>query len=132
MADYNIPDDLRYTETHEWVRVEGNEAVIGVTDYAQKHLGDITFVDLPEVDDEFNKTEEIGAVESVKAASDVYSPIGGKVKEINETLEETPELLNQDCYGEGWMIRLVLSDETELDKLMDAERYAEHCEKDEH
>ena len=128
MAEYNIPDDLLYTESHEWIRVEGNEAVIGIADYAQKHLGDITFVDLPEVDDEFNKTEEVGAVESVKAASDIYAPLGGKVKEINETLEETPEMLNQDCYGLGWMVRLAISDETELDALMSHDAYAEHCQ----
>lgn len=132
MADYKILDDLLYTETHEWVRVEGNEAVIGVADYAQKNLGDITFVDLPEVDDEFNQGDEVGAVESVKAASDVYSPIGGKVKEINETLEETPELLNQDCYGQGWMVRLVISDEAELDNLMSPEAYTEHCQNEQH
>lgn len=102
----NTPEELLYSKSHEWVRIEGNEAVIGITDFAQDALGDITYVDLPQVDDSFEQEQEMGAVESVKAASELYMPIACKVLEINEALDESPDLVNADPYGKGWMCRV--------------------------
>lgn len=117
-----VIDGLRYSETHEWVKVEGDVAVIGVTDFAQSEMGDITYVDMPDEDDEVVKDEEFGALESVKASSDLISPVSGTVVEKNEALEDTPELINQDPY-ENWIIKVRMSDQSELDVLLDAEGY---------
>ena len=119
-------EGLYYSESHEWVKVDGNVAVIGITDFAQHAMGDLSYVDMPEVDDEIEAGEEFGAVESVKAASDLYSPVSGTVVEINEELEDTPELLNQDAFA-NWIIKVEMSDPSELEKLMDAAAYEEMC-----
>ena len=118
-----IIEGLKYSETHEWVKVEGNVAIVGVSDYAQKEMGDITYVDMPDVDDEVSKDEEFGALESVKASSDLVSPVSGVVVEKNEALEDAPELINQDPYG-NWIIKVEMSDASELDSLLDAAGYA--------
>ena len=112
-----IIEGLKYSETHEWVKVEGNVAIVGVSDYAQKEMGDITYVDMPDVDDEVSKDEEFGALESVKASSDLVSPVSGVVVEKNEALEDAPELINQDPY-ENWIIKVEMSDASELDALI--------------
>mmetsp|Transcript_4991 Transcript_4991/g.7039 ORF Transcript_4991/g.7039 Transcript_4991/m.7039 type:complete len:158 (-) Transcript_4991:171-644(-) len=117
-----------YTPAHEYCKVEGNIATVGITDFAQSALGDIVFVDLPEVDDEFEKGDSFGSVESVKAASDVYSPLSGTVTEVNEDLSDSPEKVNSDAEGDAWFIKLEISDESELDDLMSAEEYKAHCE----
>ena len=119
-------EGLYYSESHEWVKVDGNVAVIGITDFAQHAMGDLSYVDMPEVDDEIEAGEEFGAVESVKAASDLYSPVSGTVVEINEELEDTPELLNQDAFA-NWIIKVEMSNPSELEKLMDAAAYEEMC-----
>ena len=119
---------LYYSESHEFVRVEGDFGFVGITDYAQNALGNVVYVDMPEVDDEVEAGEEFGAVESVKAASDLISPVSGKVVEINEALEVQPELINQDAY-ENWIIKVELSDKSDLDNLMDAKAYEKFCEK---
>ena len=118
-----IIEGLKYSETHEWVKVEGNVAIVGVSDFAQKEMGDITYVDMPDVDDEVSKDEEFGALESVKASSDLVSPVSGVVVEKNEALEDAPELINQDPY-ENWIIKVEMSDASELDALLDAAGYA--------
>ena len=123
-----VIEGLYYSESHEFVRVEGDFGFVGITDYAQNALGNVVYVDMPEVDDEVTAGEEFGAVESVKAASDLISPVSGTVVEINEVLEDTPELINQDAF-ENWIIKVELSDKSELDNLMDANAYAEFCEK---
>ncbi|MCD8313222.1 MAG: glycine cleavage system protein GcvH [Bacteroidales bacterium] len=122
-----VIEGLRYSESHEWVKLEGGIAVVGITDYAQHALGDLSYVDMPEVGDEISKGDNFGAVESVKAASDLYSPVSGEVVEINEDLEDAPELLNQDAFA-NWIIKLKVSDESELDSLMDAAAYTAYCE----
>ena len=118
-----IIDGLKYSETHEWVKVEGNVAVIGVSDFAQKEMGDITYVDMPEVDDEVTREEEFGAIESVKASSDLICPVSGTVVERNDELEDAPELINQDPYA-NWIIKVEMSDPSEVDALLDAAGYA--------
>ncbi len=118
-----VPEGHKYTKEHEWLRVEGEEAVVGITDYAQSELGDITFVELPEKGREVNRSESIATVESVKAASDVYSPVSGKVIEINGALADTPELINRSPYEEGWICRLSVAGAIEMENLMDAEAY---------
>ena len=123
-----VIEGLYYSESHEYVRVEGDYGFIGITDYAQNALGNVVYVDMPEVDDEVAVGEEFGAVESVKAASDLYSPVSGTVVEVNEALEDTPELINQDAY-ENWIIKVELSDKGELDNLMDAKAYEAFCAK---
>lgn len=120
-------EGLRYSESHEYVRVEGEFAYVGISDYAQHALGNIVYVDMPEVDDEVTAGEEFGAVESVKAASDLISPVSGTVVEINEALEDQPELLNQDAF-ENWIIKVQMSDPAEVDALMDVEAYKSHCD----
>ena len=117
-----ILEGLKYSESHEWVKVDGNIAWIGVTDFAQKEMGDITYVDAPEVDDEVEAGEEFGALESVKASSDLISPVSGKVVEVNEALEDTPELVNEDAFG-AWIIKVEMADTAELDALLDAAGY---------
>ena len=123
-----VIEGLYYSESHEYVRVEGNFGFIGITDYAQNALGNVVYVDMPDVDDEVEAGEEFGAVESVKAASDLYSPVSGTVVEVNEALEDQPELINQDAF-ENWIIKVQLSDKSELDSLMNAADYAAFCEK---
>lgn len=117
-----IIDGLYYTESHEWVKVDGETGLVGITDYAQKELGNVVYVDLPDVDDDVTAGEEFGAVESVKAASDLNSPISGTVLEVNEALEDEPGLINKDAYG-AWIMKVQLSDKAELDSLMDAAAY---------
>ncbi|MBR3067348.1 MAG: glycine cleavage system protein GcvH [Prevotella sp.] len=121
-----VIEGLYYSESHEYVKVVGDEAYIGITDYAQNALGNVVYVDLPEVDDEVEAGEEFGAVESVKAASDIIAPVSGTIVEVNEALDDQPELLNQDAY-ENWIIKVQLSDKAELDKLMDAQAYEQFC-----
>lgn len=123
-----IIEGLYYSESHEYVRVEGEYGYIGITDYAQNALGNVVYVDMPEVDDEIEAGEDFGAVESVKAASDLISPISGTVVEINENLEDTPELINKDAY-ENWIIKVELTNKEELNELMDSEAYKNFCEK---
>ena len=117
-----ILNGLKYSESHEWVKVEGNIAVVGVSDFAQKEMGDITYVDMPEVDDEVTAGEEFGALESVKASSELISPVSGKVVEVNGELEDAPEKVNEDAYA-AWIIKVEMSDASELDALMDAAGY---------
>jgi glycine cleavage system H protein len=119
----NIPEDLHYSKDHEWVRVEGNIAVVGITDYAQDSLGDVVYVELPKPGDEFAANEPFGSVESVKAVSEVFSPVSGKVAGANESLNDEPEKVNQDPYGEGWMIRIEMSSALEVDSLLTAAEY---------
>ena len=123
-----VIEGLYYSESHEYVRVEGDFGFIGITDYAQNALGNVVYVDMPDVDDEVEAGEEFGAVESVKAASDLYSPVSGTVVEVNEALDDQPELINQDAF-ENWIIKVELSDKSDLDNLMDAKTYATFCEK---
>ena len=123
-----VIEGLYYSESHEYIRVEGDYGFIGITDYAQNALGNVVYVDMPDVDDEVSAGEEFGAVESVKAASDLMSPVTGVVIEVNEALDDQPELVNQDAY-ENWIIKVALSDKSELDSLMDAKAYAAFCEK---
>ena len=123
-----VMEGLYYSESHEYVRVEGNMGFIGISDYAQHALGNVVYVDMPEVDDEVSAGEEFGAVESVKAASDLIAPVTGVVVEVNEALEDQPELINNDAYA-NWIIKVKLSDESELNNLMDAKAYAAFCEK---
>ena len=123
------PKGLRYSREHEWVMVEGDSTgVIGISDFAQNELGDVVFVEAPELGEKISKDDPFGAVESVKAVSDLYAPVSGTVIEVNDTLPETPELINEDPYGEGWIIKVSLSDVDELDDLMNAEEYEEYCE----
>jgi glycine cleavage system H protein len=123
-----LDPELLYSEEHEWVRAEGEEAVIGISDYAQDQLSDVVYVELPEVGDVFEQGEILGTVESVKAASDVYIPISGEILEINEMLEDSPELVNTDPYGEAWFVRVTLAVPDELDDLLDAAAYKSFIE----
>ena len=122
-----VIEGLYYSESHEYVRVDGEFGYIGITDYAQNALGNVVYVDMPEVDDEVEAGEEFGAVESVKAASDLISPVSGTVVEVNDTLDDSPELINEDAY-ENWIIKVELTDKAELDDLMDAEAYQAFCQ----
>lgn len=124
-----VIEGLFYSESHEYVKVEGDFAYVGITDYAQHALGNVVYVDMPEVDDEVEADEDFGAVESVKAASDLISPISGTVVEVNETLEDKPELLNEEAF-ENWIMKVQMSDKSELDALMDAAAYEELCSKE--
>ena len=128
MGDWKTPEDLRYSEEDEWIRLQGEAGVVGLTDYAQDQLSDIVYVELPEVGASFGQGEVLGVVESVKAAADMHMPVGGEVIEVNDALEDTPEIVNGDPYGAGWFVKIKLSDPTELDKLMDAAAYTKHCE----
>ena len=123
-----VIEGLFYSESHEYVKVEGNVGYIGISDYAQHALGNVVYVDMPDVDDEIEAGEEFGAVESVKAASDLFAPVSGKVIEVNEALDDQPELINQDAF-ENWIIKVELSDKSELDALMDAAAYEAFCAK---
>jgi len=121
----NIPQELKYTKDHEWVRVEGDHAVIGVTDFAQKELGDIVYVDVDTEGETVEKDEVFGSVEAVKTVSDLLMPITGEVVAFNESLEDAPEMVNNDPYGDGWMIKVAISDANELDSLLTAEQYTD-------
>ena len=121
----DVPDELHYTEDHEWLRVEGDEAIVGITAYAADQLGDVVFVELPEVGTSLSGRQSFGVVESVKAVSDLYAPIAGEVVAVNEALTSQPELVNSDPYGEGWMLRVRLGDHGELEGLSDAAAYRE-------
>ena len=120
-----VPPELRYSKEHEWVRVEGDVATTGITDHAQEQLGDLVYLDLPKVGTAVRQFEKLGEIESVKAVSDVFSPVGGKVTELNEEAVKAPELVNQDPYGRGWLVKLTLSNASEVDKLLTAEQYEE-------
>lgn len=122
----SIPGNLKYSAEHEWIKVEGKEAVIGITDFAQSELGDIVFVEVDTIGDTLEKNEIFGTVEAVKTVSDLYLPVGGEILELNSELESQPELVNSDPYGTGWMVRIRITDPSELDDLMDAAEYAEH------
>jgi glycine cleavage system H protein len=125
----NIPSELKYVASHEWIRVEADgTVVIGITDHAQDLLGDVVFVELPEVGSEVAAGDDAGVVESVKAASDIYAPLSGEVVAVNEELEDSPELVNSDPYGDGWFFKIKLSDDAELGDLLDGEAYADVCE----
>lgn len=127
------PEDSRYAKTHEYVHLEGDVATIGITDYAQKELGDVVFVELPAVGAQLEAADELGSIESVKAVSDLFAPVSGEVVEVNEALKEKPELVNTDPYGDGWMIRVKMSDPSEFDELlMSAEEYEEYVETESH
>ncbi|HET6646739.1 MAG TPA: glycine cleavage system protein GcvH [Pyrinomonadaceae bacterium] len=119
----NVPEDLHYSKDHEWVRVEGNIASIGITDYAQNSLGDVVYVELPKVGEDFAANESFGSVESVKAVSEVFSPVSGSVAEVNESLNDEPEKVNGDPYGDGWMIKVNMSSPGEVDSLLTAAEY---------
>ena len=119
-----ILEGLLYSDSHEWVKIDGNVAIIGVSDFAQEEMGDITYVDMPDVDDEVTKGEDFGALESVKASSELYSPVSGTVIGVNSSLEDTPETINQDPYG-AWIIKVEMSDTSELDSLLSSAAYAE-------
>jgi len=123
-----IPQDLRYTNDHEWVRIEGDEAVVGITDYAQAELGDITFVELPDKGKQISKGAGAATVESVKAASDIYSPVSGDIIEVNNGLENSPEMINQSPYETGWVFRVKVLDSEELNGLMDAASYEKYLD----
>jgi glycine cleavage system H protein len=126
VPDYDIPDTLRYTREDEWTRVEGERVSVGITDYAQRQLGDIVFVELPEVGRSFEAGEPFGVIESVKAVSDLFAPVTGEVVEVNRALGERPEAVNEDCYGDGWMITIALENPAELEGLLDAPAYRQH------
>ena len=119
----NIPAELKYTKDHEWIRIEGDVATVGITHFAQSELGDIVYVDVDTLDEEVDKDEVFGSVEAVKTVSDLFMPLSGEVIEFNEALEDAPELVNSDTYGEGWMIKIKISVESELEDLLDAEGY---------
>ncbi|MEL7586855.1 MAG: glycine cleavage system protein GcvH [Prolixibacteraceae bacterium] len=119
----NLPENLKYTKEHEWIRVEGDDAVVGITDFAQGELGDIVFVEVETVGEDLETGETFGTVEAVKTVSDLFMPVGGEVLEFNTALEDNPELINKDPYGEGWMIRIRVTEAAQLDELMDAEAY---------
>lgn len=124
----NIPDNLKYTKDHEWLKVDGDEAVIGITDFAQQELGDIVFVEVESVDETLDKEETFGTIEAVKTVSDLFMPVSGEVVEFNEELESTPEIINSDPYGKGWIIKIKLSNKDELNDLYDAGGYKELIE----
>ena len=127
----NFPKELKYTKDHEWARVEGGSAVVGITDYAQNKLGSIVFVELPSTGKSFQKGKTLATVDSVKAAAEVYAPVSGQVEAVNESLADHPEMINQDPYGEGWMVRLKMSDSADLDGLLSSEAYQAFVEEEE-
>jgi len=127
----NVPSELRFLSSHEWVAVNGDIATVGISDHAQELLGDLVFVEVPEVDDEVSAGDEVAVIESVKAASDVYAPISGTIIEVNEDLDDSPESINSDAYGDGWIYKIKMSDPDEFNDLMSAENYAESIVEDE-
>lgn len=125
--DYDVPDDLYYSREHEWISIEDKTAVIGITDYAQKSLHEVVYVETPKVDSQIKQSQSIGSVESVKSVSDIYTPVAGKIIEINEDLAENPELVNQDPYGKGWIAKIHLANfDEDVKKLLTAEQYANY------
>jgi len=126
VADFDSPSDLVYTLEDEWARVEEDRVLVGVTDYAQQQLGDVVFVELPKVGATLEKGDPFGVIESVKAVSDLYAPVSGQVVDVNADLADRPELVNEDCYGDGWMIAIAMSDPSELKQLLDAKGYEQH------
>jgi glycine cleavage system H protein len=126
----STPEDNRYAKSHEYVHLEGDIGTVGITEYAQKELGDVVFVELPQVGSELEAGDELGSIESVKAVSELFSPVSGEVVEINEALADNPALVNTDPFGDGWMVRIRVSDPTEVDELMSAEEYDEFLEKE--
>ena len=126
----DFPEDLKYTKEHEWVRMEKDSVVVGITDYAQENLGEVVYVELPEEGSLVSRSEAFGIVESTKAISDLYAPVSGTVVEINDTILDSPELINEDPYEEGWMIRIDMSDESELEKLLDSAAYQSFTEEE--
>ena len=125
-----VPENLLYTQEHEWIRVDGNNAIVGITQFAQDQLGDIVFVELPEVGTLVEQETPFGVVESVKTVSDLYAPVSGTVKAVNQDLESNPEQVNNAPYGSGWIIEIEISDKNELEKLMSPEKYIEQCDKE--
>jgi glycine cleavage system H protein len=125
-----IPEDLKYTDEHEWAKIEDDLVVIGITDYAQDALGEIVYIELPSEGDEITKGDSFGGVESTKSVSDLYAPVSGEVVEVNESLLDSPETINEDPYGDGWLIKVKMHDSDELDELMDIEQYSEFIEKE--
>ena len=125
VSELQLPDDVRYTQDHEWARVEGGKTKAGISDYAQDQLGDIVYVELPQTGDSFDKGQEFGTVESVKAVAELYMPVGGTILAVNSTLEKSPELVNKDPYGDGWMIEIEPSDPAQYDALMKKDVYLE-------
>ncbi len=123
ISDLNLPDDVKYTKDHEWAKLDSDIVTIGINDYAQDQLGEIVFVELPEVGDTFSEGDEFGSVESVKAVSEMYIPISGEIVEINESLEDAPELVNESCYDNGWIIKVKPDDMAQMDNLMDKPAY---------
>jgi len=123
ISDLNLPDDVKYTKDHEWTKQDGDTIMIGINDYAQDQLGEIVFVELPEPGDTFSEGDEFGSVESVKAVSEMYIPVSGEIVEINESLEDAPELVNESCYEDGWIIKVKPDDISQLDNLMDKANY---------
>ncbi len=121
----NIPEDLKYTKDHEWIKIENDIVTVGITDFAQGELGDIVYVDIETVDETFDQNEVFGSVEAVKTVSDLFMPLTGEIIEFNESLEDTPEKVNSDPYGDGWMIKIKISDNSQLDNLLDASAYKE-------
>jgi glycine cleavage system H protein len=119
----NFPSELKYTKDHEWLKVEGNEAVIGITDFAQRELGDIVYIDINTIGEEVSKDEVFGTVEAVKTVSDLFMPVTGTVLSVNDALNNAPELVNSDPYGEGWMVKVTIADLSSVDKLLDADAY---------
>ncbi len=126
----SVPQDLFYAKTHEWVSLDNGVATVGITDFAQSQLSDLTFIELPEVGTSFEAGDEAAVVESVKAAADVYAPVGGEVIEINEALDDAPELVNNDAFGKGWLFKIKVNEESEVDDMMDADSYEELCPND--
>ena len=124
----NLPKELKYTKDHEWLKIDGKTATVGITDFAQGELGDVVYVEVETVDEELDKDEVFGTVEAVKTVSDLFLPLSGKIIEFNEDLEDEPEKVNEDPYGDGWMIKFEISDESELDQLLDADAYQSHVE----
>jgi len=119
----NFPDDLKYTDDHEWIKVEGNIAVIGITDHAQGELGDVVYIDVPDDVEEVSKGESFGTIEAVKTVADMFAPVSGKINDVNRDLNDEPEKVNSDPYGEGWMVKIEMSDTSELNDLMDVNAY---------
>ena len=124
--------DLLFTKTHEWIKVEGNIGIVGITDYAQQQLGEVVFIELPQVDKEVEQFSSVGTIESTKAASDLYTPVSGKILEVNKNLEDQPNLVNESCFQEGWIFKIELKDSKELDNLLDYSQYQELIKEEEH
>ena len=121
----NIPNDLKYTREHEWVKIDGNILTLGITDHAQSELGDIIFLEFPELNQMISKDEPFGTIEAVKTVADLFAPVSGKILEINKDLENSPDLVNSDSYGQGWIVKITCNDDSELDDLLDSEKYKE-------